>query len=448
MMRPFVVDGTKVRRSFPGIAKLVRPIGGLMQSVSAITPEVTGPQIPIATTTLGNLTMTFPHMNPGSGRDARKEPLGGGGADFDPELAWVRAVAEGAERYACMVFDESDFIVASANELGDAALRLDRIPRLSEAEYADPRCPFSRPDPGVPIRWVQGYSLTERRPCFVPAVMVFLYFQPTQQENFWQMISTGVATHTSLEAALVSAICEVIERDAIALTWLCRLPLPRIEIESPIPNELEPNLSALRHGLVRHHLFDATTDLQVPTVYAVQTLDGDARLAQFVNCATEFNVAAACAKTIRESVAARPVFRTMPHPPRDPADFYSLHDGALFNGQPAQRHEFDFLLSSSTRRKLTDIPTPAVGTDRERLRWLLARLQTLGMEAMAVDLTTDELRMAGLWAVRVVIPDLVPMSVVHRGQFLGHPRLYSYPERAGFGKRSLRDINPSPQPFA
>lgn len=448
MIRAFQVDDARVRRRFPELAKLVRPLGGLMQSVYAITPEISGPQLSIATTPLGNLTMAFPHVKRGDGDDVRSEPLGGAGSDFDREIAWVRAVAEGAERYACLVFDESDLIVASANELGDAALSFARIPQLSAREYADPLCPMSKPDPGAPIRWVKGYSLIDQRLRYVPAVMAFLYFPATKHETFWNMISTGVATHTSLEAALVSAICEVIERDAIALTWLCRLPLPAIEVDSPAPPELAPGLEALKHSLVRHYMYDATTDLGVPTVYCVQTLENDAGVAQFVNCATDFNPISACAKTIRECAAARPVLREKPALGREPADFFDIHDGAVFLGNPAHRDAFQFLLGSAGRKRLGQMETPHLLTDADRLRWLVDRLRSLGMEAVAVDLTTDELRAAGLWTVRVVIPELVPMSPLHRARFLGHPRLYSYPQRAGFGPRSENDINPLPQPFA
>ena len=54
----------------------------------------------------------------------------------------------------------------------------------------------------------------------------------------------------------------------------------------------------------------------------------------------------------------------------------------------------------------------------------------------------------GIWVVRVVIPDLMPMTSDYLGRFLGTPRLYDYPRQAGFGALSEQDINPQPQPFA
>jgi ribosomal protein S12 methylthiotransferase accessory factor len=441
------VNELSLRDRLP-FAALLRPIGGLMEEVSILTQEHTAPAFEVGVTALDNLTMTFPHISTIYGTDARHESLGGAGADPDPEQAWIRAVVEGAERYCCVVYDHDDFVVATADELGTAALDLGTVPRCSEREYADPACPLSKPDPTVPIRWVLGYSLIDRCERYVPAVMTHLYINPRRGENFWQPISTGVAAHTSLVTALISAICEAIERDAIALTWLARLPLPRIEVEPPLPRELATNYGRLLQSLVRQYFFDATTDLAVPTIYSVQAVEGHPKLAQYVNCATDFSAAAACAKTIREAAPARTVFQVPREIPPDVADFHSLYDGAVYMGRSEQRSAFDFLLKGSARRPLSAVEIDAPQDGRSRLRLLIDRLKAIGSDAIAVDITTDEVRAAGLWVVRVVTPGLLPMSTIYRARFLGHARLYTYPEQAGFGTRVEGDINPAPQPFA
>ncbi len=441
------LDEQMLRDRYP-FAKLVRPKGGLMESVLSLRQEPTAPRFEIGTTSLGNLTMTFPHMATERGTDVRSDPLGGAGADVDAEIAWVRAVVEGAERYCCLVHEEKDFVIATARELGSQAMDLAKVPRLSDREYADPACPFHPPDPNIPIRWTRGYSLMSRREIFVPAIMTHLYLDVRPGEAFWQSITTGVAGHTSLAKALVSAIFESIERDSIALTWLCRLPLPVIEIDEPVPQVLAPALARLQQSNVRQYFFDATTDLGVPTVYAVQLTEGHESLSQFVSCATDFDAAAACAKTIREAAASRTVFQGSYRPPDRVADFTSLYDGATEMGRPESRDAFRFLLDSSTRRTLSSIGLDAPTDDTGRLIELLSRLAALGMEAFVVDLTTDEVRDAGLWVTRVVIPQLVPMSSVHRARYLGHPRIYQYAEQFGCGPFTEIDINPAPQPFA
>lgn len=442
-----LLNESYLRAKYP-VSRLLLPTGGILSGVTRLIAEHTAPDFEIAVANLDNLTKIFPNVTRADGRDAFSEPLGGAGADADPELAWLRAVMEGAERYASMAYSDDDLVSASANELNDAALDLDTVPRCSAREYADPKCPFVPADKSAPIRWVRGYSLTQRRERYVPAIMTYLYFKSSPQERFWQEISTGVAAHTRLEAALISAICEVIERDAIAMTWLARLPLPRIELVEPLPPALAMNHCILQKGLVRQLFFDATTDVGIPTVYAIQLLDDHPKLSQYVSCATDFSAASACAKTIREAAPARSVFQYVESAPSDIRDFRSLYDGALYLGNPVMRTTFDFLLNTPNARPLQEVECVAPSDEPSRLRFLIDRLAALGMEIFAVDLTTDELREVGVWVVRVLIPGLMPMSSVHRGRFLGHPRLYRYPLEAGYGRRTEDDINPAPQPFA
>ena len=443
-----MVDEQAVRRKFP-FARLVQPLVGLIPEVSTMSQENNAPSFEIGVTSLGNLTMTLPHVATGRGTDIREESLGGGGADLDPELAWVRAVAEGAERYCCFVLDDADCTIASARELGaDAVAFLQSLPRCSEREYADPLCPLRPPDPTAPIRWIQGFSLTENRKQHVPAIMTHLYAHALPAENFWQSISTGVAAHTRLAAALVSAICEVIERDAIAITWMARLPLPRIVMDGPVPPGLAPNLKSLQNSCVKQVFFDATSDLGIPTIYSIQLTDGHPRLSQYVSCATSFDPVAAIAKTIREAAPVRTVLQIPRKIPDQVSDFTSLYDGAIYLGRPEHRSAFDFLINTPNVRYLSEMEAPPASQPEQQLRFLIERLKGLGMTAIAVDLTTEEVREAGLWVVRVLIPQLMPMGSIQRARYLGHQRLYQYPAQAGFGPRTEAEMNPHPQPFA
>jgi ribosomal protein S12 methylthiotransferase accessory factor len=70
------------------------------------------------------------------------------------------------------------------------------------------------------------------------------------------------------------------------------------------------------------------------------------------------------------------------------------------------------------------------------------------MDAVAVDLTADEVRDAGLWVVRVIIPELVPISFVHRARYLGTPRLVEQASRARGHVAGRIALNDDPLPFA
>jgi len=432
-----------------GFAQLMQRFGGIIENIVRLRQHPTEPQFAIGMSSLGNLTLTLPNVNDRSGRIRFDATIGGGAADVRADIAWMKALAEGVERYCTLVLSDDDTILASAKELGDLALDLDSLPRMSAREYADPKCPFREPDKLAPIRWVRGYSLTHERIRYVPAVMTHIFTNPGPSELFWSEISTGVAAHTDFATAAVSAICEVVERDAIALTWLARLPLARIEIDVPLLSaELAQNLAMQRATNLRQLYFDATTDLGIPTVYSLQLMDGSPNLAQSVACATAPRFEEAIAKTIREATPVRSAIGQRPSLPEDVEDFVELHHGAAYLGRPELRHAFDFLLDSSRRVGLSSLKNELSSVRSSQLCEIIQRLRNAGMEAVLVDLTTQEVRSTGLWVLRVVIPQLMPMSCVQAGRYLGHARLFQYPERAGFEPLVERDVNPFPQPFA
>lgn len=437
-------EGTRGSYSFD---KLIQDNVGLVDQVISLRQEPASPPFELGVANLGNLAMLFQEHGAASSLINNDGSLGGAGSGVDPEMAWLRASVEAIERYCTIAHGPEDFIVASAADLGAEALDFSTIPRLSEGELADPDCPFVRPDPEARIRWARSCSLLDQRIVHIPSIMTHLYTQPWPSEQFWQPITTGVAAHTTLSAALVSAICEVIERDAIALTWLCRRRIPRIDVTGTGDELMKETLDRVDQGQMRHLLFDATTDVGIPTVYCLQLAEGHPHLSQIVNCATSFSAAAAAAKTMSEIAAARTAFQTVRETPPEIGDFTQLTDGAFHLGRPEMRDAFDFLLEVDCMRQLDELEIDAPGDDNGRLRYLLDRLADLEMDAYAVDLTTDEVREAGLWVVRVVIPGLLPMSSIQRARFLGHPRVSRYlGDPANGPVDSL--VNPHPQPFA
>lgn len=54
---------------------------------------------------------------------------------------------------------------------------------------------------------------------------------------------------------------------------------------------------------------------------------------------------------------------------------------------------------------------------------LLDAVESAGMTAYAVDLTSREARELGLFGCKVVVPELMPLSFVRQAQFRGSRRL-------------------------
>lgn len=426
----------------------MQPIGGLMSQVVQLPTHPGEPSFPIFSSMLGDVNQVLnPYSNP---RNLEPNALNGAGGALEPDLGRIRAIAEGLERYSSCVFDERQFIWATAEELGDEALDLNTVPRCSPAELAHPRCPLLAPNKRAPIRWVRGVSLLDARPVWIPGVMAYLKLAMLSAgERFHLPISTGCATHVTVEQALLAGVGEVIERDSISLVWLQQLELPRIELDEVPPSlggYLERNARSANG--VETLFFDATTEVGVPTVYSLGVSPQNETLAALVMCSTELDAATAIAKIIREAASSR-IAMLQPRPvPESWDDFTDVMHGAAFMGRPAQLPAFDFLRHSTGRRRLSDMPVLATGDARRDLAGLLRRLRARGMEAFAVDLTTDEAVRAGMRVVKVIIPALQPLSFSYRARYLGHPRLYEAPRLMGHPVRSEAKINHWPQPFA
>ncbi|MGI5352489.1 YcaO-like family protein [Streptomyces sp. CA-250714] len=436
---------------------LVSPYG-LVSGAARLPGSPGDPDFPVFTASLGNPGQVLTgHEDWDLG--AEHGNFDGAGGDLSPERAALLAVAESLERYSSCARDTDRWCWATAGELGDEAVPLDVWPRLSAAELAAGGHGLVGPDPDAPMRWVRGWSFTRQRPVWVPAVHVWLKNPPEALgERISHPVSTGCAVHTEVTSAVVNGLLEVVERDAIALTWLQRLRLPRLTFDA---DELTPRqrqfVERAANPHVRTQFYDATTDLGIPVIYGVQLADSDPELAQVVAATCDPDPGDAIAKLYREAASLRIALR---HHITNPANkaraaaergeqLVDVVGGAVQAGPLAARDRFSFLLEGErAHRPLSALPRPAATDPRGVLGWLLERLHARGCEVLAVDLTTDEARQVGATVVRVAVPQLMPLSFVHRARYLGHPRLYEAPRAMGHPVLDEDEITQLPQPFA
>ncbi|WP_164465893.1 YcaO-like family protein [Actinoplanes teichomyceticus] len=425
------------------LADLVSPLGGLVGHVLRLPVEPSEPPLAVFSADLGDVSSVLPNL-------CGPECLGnldGTGTGVDPERSALVAVAEALERYANCVYDERQFIWATADELGPEALDPDTLPRCSEAEFADPDCPVTRPDRAARMRWVRGVHLGTGEPRWVPAVLVYMHLPAHAGERFTRPISTGSAAHPDPAVAVCGALCEVIERDAISITWLQRLALPRLELDTVSP-QLQRYLDLSAGRDVTVHLFDATTDVGIPTVYGVSVAPDHPTCRTVVSCATGLDPQVAAAKAICETVSERIALHGTPPPGEDVRAFGGVSDGAAYMSAPQRAAAFDFLLDSPARRRISAMPTLSTGDPVADLRLVSARLAACELDAYIVDLTPDEALRTGMTVVRAVVPGLQPLSFSYLARYLGHPRLYQAPVRMGYPSRPEAELNAWPQPFA
>ena len=430
---------------------MIHPLSGLFGQVNQLPVYPGDPRFCIMRSALDDISQVFSTVKGSASKATVPILLDGAGSGIDEQMVKLKAFAEGLERYSCCAYDESQFIWASAEELGATALDLDSIPRCSERELAHARCPLLAPDKKTPLRWVKGISLFDGKPVWLPAVMVYMYISArSSAERFWFPISTGCATHRSFEEALLGALCEVIERDAISLVWLQKMQIPRLEIDI-VPPRLQGvfDKQARKFSQIETLFFDATTDIGIPTIYSLQRSHYNEAVTSIVMCSTGLDPVQCVARVTEETNASRIVLQSGGKTNEKALDdFLDVVDGAHYMARREHLEAFDFLTQTPASRRLSEMPLLTTGDPVQDLSLVVNRLRELHMHAYAVDITTDEAMRVGMRVVRVIVPELQPLSFSYRARFLAHPRLYTAPQRMGLPVYNEEELNTWPQPFA
>jgi ribosomal protein S12 methylthiotransferase accessory factor len=390
-------------------------------------------------------------LHPGSCRVGRAPgSLTGSGTAVDEATAQLRAICEALERYCGVMYPTDGVLRATPRSLGDRALDPRRLPQCSAREHHRAPAAFKlrQPDVNRDELWVRGYSLTEQRPLWVPLTAVYMGLPLPIHEHVMFPVSTGLAAGTNFRQAVLNGLCEVIERDSLALFWLHQLAMPRIEVEHAASQALTELSRASVAADTETTLLDLTTDIGVPVVGAIQTcarvdphaiamaacrLDGEAAALRVLEEIGSLRVA--LTEAAGDRIDRDSFFTDAEQKPESFGLLYAGRDG------PAR---FRFVTADAP--VVHAFPPPFVSADP--LAGIVERLAARDMETIAVDVTLPEVREFGVVVVRVIVPELMPISFTHHARYLGHERLYQAPRVLGYGIRTEEMVTDDPIPFA
>ena len=187
----------------------------------------------------------------------------------------VVAIAEALERYGGLVHKGKRVAVrASFRQLGDIALDPTTLGLHTPEQYALPEYGLVQYHPDLEFNWVWGYAFQRQRPILVPERYAYyglpLNVNVVDNPPFVYEISNGCALGSCLEEAVFHGALEVIERDALLMTWYARLSLPRIDLTSvpdPAVRLMIENIEYTSGYTV--YAYDATLDHSVPCAWVM-----------------------------------------------------------------------------------------------------------------------------------------------------------------------------------
>ncbi len=379
-----------------------------------------------------------------------------GGASASREVAVAKAIGEAVERYCSAIYDKEALPLTTYQNASFPCIAPQDFALFSDAQSSRPDFLYTSFSHTTLARWAPTIDLATDEPWYVPAATVFIpywYDRENGEHPILQPISTGLACHCSYEEAAISAICEVIERDAFMLTWQACLARPQILIET-LSLDNQDLVSRFERTGNSVSLFHLAMDHAVPVVLAVsQCPENDAPALCFAASA-DLDPEDAVRKSLEELAHTRRLAQQLkasePSIVAD-SDFQSVNhqDAHLrFYGDHENSHLADFIFSSEDRIAFQDIPSPFTGDHYQDLPKLVAEIGHIHHRVLVADLTTPDIGELGLSVVRAVIPGFHPLQMGHANRALGGTRLWEVPQLLGYrGVRREQGDNPAPHPY-
>ena len=259
---------------------------------------------------------------------------------------------------------------------------------------------------GAKIAWIEGFDLLCRESCWVPWEIVHTdYTLPTSHSGLHFLSGTnGVAAGNHLLEALSSAVCELIEHDAVAV-WHARSLRERarcrVDIASIDDEDCCTLLDKYRRAEVAPRIWDVTSDVRIATFVCDIPATGDNRfgaLRRFRGAGCHPNRAIALARALTEAAQIRLTYISGNRddlPSSDYEESQQMKIGAAL---------LDAVSQDQDPREFCHIPNFDADDLALDLEWELRQLQSVGVKrAIAIDLTRPDI---GIPVVRIVTPGL------------------------------------------
>lgn len=314
------------------------------------------------------------------------------------EAAKVSALMEAIESWHGERIDQP-VRVASYRELSQQALVAHpaELPLRADAPWADER----------PIEWIAGEDLFTHQPCWLPLDTVCTSFvEGVGRRPLFVKSTNGLASGNHPLEAVVHALFEVIERDALTL-WSLQPEAARREgwVDPSTVDDapLQAVFATLQDKGIRMLLEDVTSDLGVP-VFSCTLVDDPASahwraIPKIVGHGCHFDPVVALSRAVHEAIQSRVTVIAGSRDDLFPRDYLNA----------AGREDHARLVEDARQarrpfRRADDAPQPAFEHDLQRL---LDLLQARGIrQVVAVNLQRADI---GIPVAKVVVPGLEPV---------------------------------------
>lgn len=257
--------------------------------------------------------------------------------------------------------------------------------------------------------WMKGHDLMNDQEVWVPHDLVSTDFSVAHRQNYLISDSNGLSSGNIEVESMIHGICEVIERDALALffnnplAYISRKIIPE-SIQSPENRAL---LELIEKANVEFGIWDITSDIGIPT-FICKTIDHGEYFESMARPAygsgTHLDKNIALSRAITEAVQSRATFISGSRDDQ-PLGHY-LHSNSASFFEDWKGH-----IASANTWHMNGIKSIENESFEKDMDYLLTALSHVGInQVISVDLTKPEV---GIPVSKIIIPHLEGITHTH-----------------------------------
>jgi thiazole/oxazole-forming peptide maturase SagD family component len=293
----------------------------------------------------------------------------------------------------------------------------------------------------LPLHWVTMTRAQTGDTQLVPIELVGNQLDPVRIRTrlLDNVGSTGAASHESLARAGVSALREILERDAACMMWMTRSAPPRIDLTSAARHDaVGARIERAAAAGLTLRAYAVPTDANVPVVFVAATREKSRgnweRGGVVAACSAGLTPTEALAHALDELHAHTITLCDMPGPSKDwrnhPYDPRAPDQGFdhwwplyLHYLNPAHAAAFGFLDATDAHVSLEALPRLKVTSPTEAWASLVARAEQAGIEVWGRDITPPDVHALGFCVVKLVGAGALDIACGLQSLRLGSARL-------------------------
>ena len=363
------------------------------------------------------------------------------------EESFVRVISESIERYCLMLYpnllneDNNDIIFASYRDLqgrGEDLPPFEYYQLFADSDYSRKGFQLIKPSPDQIIGWIKGSSLfSSNKELLIPAQMALPGYKINSEkgEKHWAPgFSTGTASGTSYQNALLSAITEIVEIDAFSINWFAERPSPQISFDGTIMDNIIKEIFAST-DFEPVMLYHSLGDINVHTMSSFLINKKGLLPAISVGSQSSLDPVHCAYRSLAEATAVALLAiigyvyqHTLFTGVKDYTSIANLDSNVAFYSQPR-----NYQLGINIKNKLTDskiihlneLPDLKQQDRQSDLLYIIKEVMKVSKYAAAINVTTPDVKALGFHVVKVFIPELMYMSLPSF-PYANHPRMKSY----------------------